>query len=232
MHMVLFRSVCTVSNLPLGFESDLCKKFVACQTKQQMLRSRCSVEDLREYLVEHDDGKRFGCASCGKRFQRPSELRRHIKTHTIQHSDNRPRFECPHCSRLYLSQGSLRKHKLIHTSDEKPFKCDHCEYRCRRKDHLENHIRVHSDDKEFSCTVCQRQFRQSAGLRQHMRLHSDKRYKCELCSKRFRHIDSLKYHKLIHEGRKPYGCKFCGRRFRSRVAYIRAWSIICHSYPL
>ncbi len=44
---------------------------------------------------------------------------------------------------LILFQGNLRRHYKIH-SDDKPYQCPLCSYKCRRRDALNGHMRIHS----------------------------------------------------------------------------------------
>ena len=53
---------------------------------------------------------------------------------------NKKKHQCNICSKAFTLKYNLQRHKLIHT-DERPFGCQYCHQRFRRKDSLQNHIK-------------------------------------------------------------------------------------------
>ncbi|XP_045166647.2 titin homolog [Mercenaria mercenaria] len=65
----------------------------------------------------------------------------HLDRHTDAHKDNRTHF-CTYitCTKAFRTADSLKVHSLVH-SDEKPLKCEHCEYTCRQKNSIRFHMK-------------------------------------------------------------------------------------------
>ncbi len=81
-------------------------------------------------------------------------------------------------------------------SEDKPFRCDKCHKRFRRRTNLQVHERVHSDDRPFPCEF-------------------------ENCGKSFKRKHGLKAHIRTHTGYKPFECDHCGRKFSDSGNYKR-----------
>merc|ERR1712142_986012 len=55
-----------------------------------------------------------------------------------------------------------------------------------RKEHLNEHSRIHNNDKPFECKICCQTFRRSCDLVRRTRLHTGERpYGCSYCPMRF-----------------------------------------------
>src|SRR5277367_4163993 len=52
--------------------------------------------------------KKYACDSCGKRFQWPSKLKRHERSHTSSKE-----FECRKCKKRFTVKSSLKLHLRI-----------------------------------------------------------------------------------------------------------------------
>lgn len=82
--------------------------------------------------------RKFTCSICDKKFNRLSNLKDHLTTH----SDFKP-FRCFVCLKEFSTSSNLSKHKQLHSVDKK-FSCLECERKFSQKIHLQRHLgRVH-----------------------------------------------------------------------------------------
>ncbi|RZC42523.1 histone H4 transcription factor [Asbolus verrucosus] len=61
----------------------------------------------------------------------------------------------------------LAKHIRYRHLNEKPYKCEHCDYSCVSKHNLDFHIKKHDPDNQFKCSDCAYECRSAFGLDRH-----------------------------------------------------------------
>lgn len=105
------------------------------------------------------------CDTCGKEFDRPSLLERHIRTHTGE----RP-YVCDFCNKGFSTSSSLNTHRRIHTG-EKPHVCKTCGKCFTASSNLYYHRMTHVKEKPHPCEKCTRSFATPGDLRNHMKSH-------------------------------------------------------------
>jgi len=105
------------------------------------------------------------CDTCGKEFDRPSLLERHIRTHTGE----RP-YKCDFCNKGFSTSSSLNTHRRIHTG-EKPHVCKVCGKCFTASSNLYYHRMTHVKEKPHPCEECPRSFSTPGDLRNHMKIH-------------------------------------------------------------
>ncbi|XP_050430422.1 zinc finger protein 91-like [Adelges cooleyi] len=98
--------------------------------------------------------KPYVCQVCNH----SSATKHMMQVHMRQHNGEKP-FSCdaPGCSFKTGDHNSLRRHKLRHT-DDRPYKCTHCNYRCIQvtalKSHITNNHRDSVGNSYYSCNRC------------------------------------------------------------------------------
>uniref|UniRef100_A0A3Q2QM78 Zinc finger protein OZF-like n=1 Tax=Fundulus heteroclitus TaxID=8078 RepID=A0A3Q2QM78_FUNHE len=101
---------------------------------------------------------------------------------------------------------------------DKPFGCDVCGKRFKRRTHIKLHMMIHTGKTEHSCDVCSKGFKDKTSLLTHMRLHTGERpFACHDCGKRFHAKGILKAHLKVHSEEKPFSCDVCGSKFKMKA---------------
>ncbi len=164
-------------------------------------------------LQIHETFQPHPCKYCNKRFQTPSTLRIHERTHT----KDKP-FECHQCKKLFASQTIVTNHiNQIHTNN-RTYPCKYCNKRFTRRSTLRIHERTHTKDKPFECDQCKKLFASQTIVTNHInQIHTNNRtYPCKYCNKRFTISSQCIIHeRTMHAVNKPYSCNNCDKQFTS-----------------
>ncbi|XP_050395157.1 zinc finger protein 236 [Patella vulgata] len=116
--------------------------------------------------VESDSKHPYKCNHCCKSFKKPSDLQRHIRTHTGE----KP-FSCDICNRSFTVKSTLASHIKTHGNSDKVFKCHVCESLFSTKGSLKVHMRLHTGARPFKCSHCDQRFRTSGHRKSHILTH-------------------------------------------------------------
>ena len=155
--------------------------------------------------------KKYLCETCNKLFTAEMALKRHIKSVHL----NGRKLQCDSCDKSFTRADNLTRHFLeVHGEPSvntqyvrqfaKPFKCDYCGSRFKRKAQLKAHSLLHHqvDTEIFKCDICLKTFSTMTNKRRHFyTVHSKEsnNYKCIFCPKSFGRKDNLSKHvKLCH----------------------------------
>ncbi|XP_022192795.2 zinc finger and BTB domain-containing protein 24 [Nilaparvata lugens] len=99
--------------------------------------------------------------------------------------------------------------------------CEVCSKRFRRKEHLLQHMKLHTGERPYSCAVCDKKFSRKEHLARHAVSHTGQKcHPCDICGKTFSRKDNLHKHKKIHGVAGPYVCEECGKSFLIKHYYL------------
>ncbi|XP_046859465.1 zinc finger protein 180-like isoform X2 [Xenia sp. Carnegie-2017] len=168
---------------------------------------------VKNKSIKLSAGRNHVCQSCNKSFNRASNLRMHMRTH----SDYKP-YKCDYCGKGFHQKIDKRIHHYTHTG-EKPHRCKKCGRGFKQLTHLNYHMRTHSDTHMYQCTYCGKGFNQKGNLQAHIYRHTGQRpFKCEICSKGFTLRSTLNTHLRTHAAKKPFNCEHCSKSFYQKNA--------------
>ncbi|KXJ81721.1 hypothetical protein RP20_CCG018251 [Aedes albopictus] len=184
-------------------------------------RSSNKKQEPKIYLRKLNSQK---CYLCVKVFESNDDLR----THLLEHADET--LECKECGESYWDLIAFNKHMAKHDSNERPFKCKHCNLgfssATARKIHQAD---VHNDGEKrivnrtrrvYTCQHCGKVCPSLSYLKQHEDAHKGiKPFKCTICDGSFANLTSLERHHATHTSVKPFTCKKCGKQYRVASFY-------------
>jgi len=111
--------------------------------------------------------KLFGCPSCGKKFNKKSNMKVHINS---VHEKTKVE-SCIQCDYTCTVKDSLKQHIMSVHNGEK-FICTHCEKEFKWKSDMNRHIKTFHSGEVYPCPECLKEFPQKRYLTEHLKTRS------------------------------------------------------------
>uniref|UniRef100_A0A8C5DM09 Zinc finger protein 711 n=2 Tax=Gouania willdenowi TaxID=441366 RepID=A0A8C5DM09_GOUWI len=160
----------------------------------------------RHLLAVHSKNFAHVCVECAKGFRHPSELKKHMRTHTGE----KP-YHCPLCEFRCADQSNLKTHIKSKHGADLPFKCTHCPQAYADARELQRHMEMVQGHKTHQCPHCEHKSTNSSDLKRHIISVHTKEFphQCDVCEKGFHRPSELKKHAETHKGNKIHQCRHC-----------------------
>lgn len=188
------------------------------------------------------EGLCHSCTFCTAKFSSAVALRHHCRRAHVPLMEKETRqakgsadatkscaikYQCYLCSVATKTRRLLVRHLLsVHeegSREDKPLRCNTCEFACRHQMVLEQHLRLHGGRRLYKCADCNYSTRNRQKMTWHLRIHTgEKPYGCEQCQ--YTCTDPLRLKVQSQENRTEYFFlifnKCCKLTFSSLASFL------------
>ena len=145
------------------------KQPIVCIHCNTVCRSQKTlITHLKAVHNDFENGLKFSCAVCGKRFLKLSSL----EDHQVRH-DNVKHFACMYCPKRCAIKQDLDRHLRSH-SGEASLVCQYCSREFVHRTTYISHVRRHMGERPYHCRPCGKQFGTLNILKKHQASHQRK----------------------------------------------------------
>jgi hypothetical protein len=137
--------------------------------------------------------KNLPCETCGKCFENPSRLKRHVRQ--VHNSENPNHISRSRGTGPSERQLALECPDVLFDEKMDKWSCKLCGKQNTRPGHIVRHVKtVHYKDVAASCSICGTEFTDTNSLKRHMLKHDGYQIECQWCLKKYQ----TKWKKMEH----------------------------------
>ena len=171
-------------------------KFSCKEGNQESLDSIDGHEKLNSPRTSSDVVHKYQCSECDQSFTDGLLLISHLENHGREEQEQRQRYRCHQCGKVFNQPGLLSRHLRMHKSMNTPYACPECPKTFRHPSDLDVHRHCHDPSRPFACSLCNLRFWTNTSLSMH----------------------TSAVHRTIQSGN-VFSCRFCNKTYTLKASY-------------